>query len=239
MTACAVCLSIDTEPLTEKNGYLFFRCKSCEFIFIDPMPEQNVLNAQYTDKEKEVEPTYNKAGSRMRRALMKLPRFYSYAHHQDILDLGCGGGFVAYALSLIAKSSTGVDISHNAIAYAKNRFKTPSFFCKSFEELLESEQRFGFIYSSEVIEHVSDVNLFMRVLQKLAAPGAHVYITTPDSGHPKVPANINDWDVFCPPVHVQFFNKKTATALFERYGFKIVRFYKNKKPGLNFLARKD
>ena len=175
----------------------------------------------------------------MRRAFMKLPRFYPYAKHQDTLDLGCGGGFIAHALSMIAKSSTGIDISENAVAYAKNRFKRPQYYCKSFSDLLEIDQQYGFIYSSEVIEHVSDVNLFMRVIQKLAAPGAYVYITTPDSGHPKVPANINDWDVFCPPIHVQFFSRKTVAALFERYGFQIINFYKNKKPGLIFLARKD
>ena len=116
MTTCAVCLSIDTEPLTEKNGYSFSRCKSCEFIFIDPMPDQSVLNAQYTDENREAEPTYNKAGSRMRRAILKLPRFYPWARNQHALDLGCGGGFIAYALSLITKSSTGIDISDNAIA---------------------------------------------------------------------------------------------------------------------------
>lgn len=240
MSPCAVCLSIDTRPLTVKDGYAFSRCNSCEFIFLDPMPCQDELNKQYTNTEKEAEPTYNKAGSRMRRAIMKLPRFYSCARNMDTLDLGCGGGFIAYALSLIAKSSTGIDISDNAIAYARHRFKKPVFLCKSFEELQDDyNKQFEFIYSSEVIEHVSDINLFMRVLQKLAAPGAHVYITTPDSGHPAVPGNINDWDVFCPPIHVQFFNRKTVTALFERYGFHIIKFYGNKKPGLNFMAKKD
>lgn len=239
MTTCAVCLSIDTEPLTEKDGYSFVRCKSCDFIFLDPMPDQDELNTQYIDPDREAEPTYNKTGSRLRRAWMKLPRFYPYARHQDTLDLGCGGGFVAHALSMIAKSSTGVDISENAIAYAKSRFKKPAFYCQSFEQLLESEKQYGFVYSSEVIEHVSDVNLYMRVLQKLVLPGGHVYITTPDSGHHKVPENINEWDVFCPPIHVQFFNRKTVIALFERYGFRITRFYKNKKPGLVFVAIKE
>ncbi len=238
MTLCAVCASADTRFLTRKNGHKFSLCKACDFIFLDPMPTQEELNAQYTDNTKEAEPTYDKAGSRLRRAWMKLPRFFPYAWNKNTLDLGCGGGFIAYVLSMIAKTSSGVDISQNAVSYAKSRFKKPSFECKNFSELLKSEKQYDFIYSSEVIEHVSDVNLFMRVLQHLAAPQAYVYITTPDSGHPGVPADISQWDVFTPPVHVQFFNKKNARVLFERYGFRIVRFYKNKKPGLIFLARK-
>lgn len=238
MAHCAVCTSADTGFLVEKNGYSFSRCNVCDFIFLDPMPAQEELNIQYTDKNKEAEPTYNKAGSRLRRAWVKLPRFFPYAWTKNTLDLGCGGGFIAHVLSMIAKTSTGIDINAKAVAYARSRFPRPVFLCKSFTELLESDKQYDFIYSSEVIEHVSNVNLFMSVLQHLAAPQAHIYITTPDSGHPKVPWNISQWDVFTPPIHVQFFNKKTARILFERYGFRIVKFYKNKKPGLIFLVRK-
>ena len=238
MSACAVCASTDTGFLAKKNDYTFARCQRCDFIFLDPMPAQENLNTQYTHKDREAEPTYDKASSRLRRAFIKLPRFFPYAYNKRTLDLGCGGGFIAQTLSLIGASSTGIDISDNAIRYARSRFPRPVFLCSSFTELLESDQQYDFIYSSEVIEHVSDVNLFMHVLQHLAAPGAHIYITTPDAGHPQVPQDISEWDVFTPPVHVQFFKSRTVTALFERYGFRILKFYKNKKPGLIFLARK-
>ena len=201
-------------------------------------PPRLSLTHWYTVAHKEAGPAYNKAGSRLRRALVKLPRFYPYARGRDVLDLGCGGGFVVYVLSLVAKSATGIDISESAVSYARSRFKRSRFICSNFTDLPDSDRQYGFIYSSEVIEHVSDVNLYMRALDNLAAPGAHVYITTPDSGHPKVPDDISQWDVFCPPIHVQFFNRKTVTVLFEKYGFTIVRFYKNRKPGLVFLARK-
>lgn len=89
-----------------------------------------------------------------------------------------------------------------------------------------------------MIEHVGDVNVYMQTLRKLSRPGAHVYLTTPDRGHPGVPPEIAQWDVFCPPVHVQFFARHCADVLFRRYGFEIVRFYRNRKPGLLLLARR-
>lgn len=154
-----------------------------------------------------------------------------------MLDLGCGGGFTAHALSLVARSSTGIDINRGAIAYASSRFRRPRYECLALPALEEYPRRFDFIHSSEMIEHVADVNLYMRVLRRLCRPGGHVYITTPDRGHPKVPRNVVEWDVFCPPVHVQFFARPSAAALFGRYGFEILRFYANRKPGLQFLAR--
>ncbi|HSR62332.1 MAG TPA: class I SAM-dependent methyltransferase [Gammaproteobacteria bacterium] len=236
---CAVCSSSAITDLAHKRDYRFRRCSDCGFIFLDPMPSQETLNEQYIDPGTEAEPTYDKASSRMRRAVLKLPRFFPYAYKKDTLDLGCGGGFVAAVLALVARSSTGVDISRNAIDYARKRFHQPEFVCSNFADLLNMEKRFDFIYSSEVIEHVSDVNLYMQVLQRLIKPGGYVYITTPDSGHPAVPADISQWDVFAPPIHVQFFNRETATVLFTRYGFTIRKFYRNKKPGLIFLAQFD
>ena len=238
MGQCAVCTSTDVNFLTEHNGFEFKQCSQCDFIFLDPMPAQDELNTQYTNEHKEAEPTYDKAGSRLRRAFFKLPRFFPYACKKNTLDLGCGGGFIAHVLSLVARSSTGIDISQNAIAYASNRFKRPQFFIRSFTDLMEWDTQYDFVYSSEVIEHVSDVNLYMRVLQRLVKKNGYVYITTPDLGHPGVPENIGEWDVFAPPVHVQFFSRKTVSILFEKYGFELKKFYRNKKPGLIFLARK-
>jgi 2-polyprenyl-3-methyl-5-hydroxy-6-metoxy-1,4-benzoquinol methylase len=202
------------------------------------MPNQATLNKIYTDEDTKANGGYKKASSRLRRAFIKLPRFFPYVFNKNSLDFGCGGGFVAYALSFIAKSSVGVDINQKAVTYAKKKFNSVNFYCKDFHDLLKSNKRYDFIHSSEIIEHVSDVNLYMKTLSHLTNTKGHVYITTPDLGHPKVPENITEWDVLCPPIHVQHFTKKTVTILFKKYGFDIIKFYKNKKPGLVFLSRK-
>jgi 2-polyprenyl-3-methyl-5-hydroxy-6-metoxy-1,4-benzoquinol methylase len=235
---CPVCNYPGTEYFLTKNGYPYNQCSKCDFMFLNPMPNQKELNEQYTDKDKEAEPTYDKAPSRLRRAFIKLPRFFPYAFGKSTLDLGCGGGFIAYALSFIAKSSTGMDISENAIAYAKNRFKRANYFCMDFAQMLKTQDKYDFVYSSEVIEHVSDINLYMKTLAHLVKNGGYAYITTPDLGHPKVPENIIEWPMLCPPIHVQHFTRKTVDILFNRYDFEIVRFYTHKKPGLIFLVQK-
>lgn len=235
---CPVCGYAKTHYFVTKNDYSFNQCNECDFVFLNPMPSQDELNEQYMDAEKEAEPTYNKAGSRLRRAFIKLPRFLPYALNKNTLDFGCGGGFIAHALSYVARNSTGIDISANAVEYAKQRFKRANYFCMDFVQLLETKEKYDFVYSSEVIEHVSDINLYMRVLEHLVKKSGYLYITTPDLGHPKVPEDITKWDVFWPPIHVQHFTQKTVTKLFERYGFKILKFYYNKKPGLIFLSQK-
>ena len=237
--SCPICNNSDINYFVKKDDYSFDNCNSCEFMFLNPMPDQTTLNTIYTDKDTKANKGYKKASSRLRRAFIKLPRFLPYAFNKNSLDLGCGGGFVAYSLSFIAKSSTGVDINRKAIAYAKKRFNRVNFYCKDFHDLLKTKEKYDFIHSSEVIEHVSNINLYMQALTHLIKNKGYLYITTPDLGHRKVPRDITKWDVLCPPIHVQHFTKKTITILFKKYGFNIIKFYKNKKPGLIFLAQKS
>ena len=238
-TACPACLGTRTGPGATHGEHAFFECRDCGYLFLHPRPAQAELDLLYRDESTAAEPTFDKASSRLRRALFKVPRFLPYAWRRDVLDLGCGGGFTAHALSLVARSATGIDINRGAIEYARRRFRRPAYECLALGALEDDLRRFDFIHSSEMIEHVADVNLYMRVLARLCRPGGHVYITTPDRGHPKVPRDVTEWDVFCPPVHVQFFAQPSASALFNRYGFDILRFYRNRKPGLQFLARKS
>jgi len=238
IVACPVCGHAETNYFVTKNDYPFNRCTECDFVFLNPMPDQDALNEQYTEGEKELEPACNKSASRLRRAFLKLPRLLPYAFGKKTLDFGCGGGFIAHALSFVAKSSNGIDISENAVAYAKQRFKRANYSCMDFTQLLENNEKYDFVYSSEVIEHVSNINLYMETLAHLVKKGGYAYITTPDLGHPKVPKNIIEWSMLCPPIHVQHFTQKTVGILFKRYGFKVVKFYKHKKPGLIFLSQK-
>ena len=237
--ACPACLGARIGFGAQRGEYRFDECAECGYLFLNPRPVQADLDALYRDESVAAEPTFDKAASRLRRALFKLPRFLPYAWRRDVLDLGCGGGFTAHALSLVAGAATGIDINRSAIEFAGRRFRRPRYECLELDALEDYPGRFDFIHSSEMIEHVADVNLYLRVLGRLCRPGGHVYITTPDRGHARVPRNVADWDVFCPPVHVQFFARPSATALFGRYAFEILRFYRNRKPGLQFLARKS
>ena len=54
-----------------------------------------------------------------------------------------------------------------------------------------------------------------------------------------VPKNINDWDVFNPPRHVQFFNPDNLKQLFADYRFTAKRRLYGPKAGLRYIFRKQ
>lgn len=236
---CPVCGSKQVFPFQEVDTYHFQACGACRFVFLDPMPSEMTLESIYNDDGAIRPDFYPKASSRFRRALGTAFHLYRYARGRSVLDVGCGGGFQVGAFRFFGLHASGLDISADSIAFAQNRFSKSDFYCESFDEFSNRKNKFGFIYSSEVIEHVTDVNYFMKFLNNIISDDGYIYITTPDIGSSLVPHNILDWDVFNPPRHVQFFREDNLVQLFNAHGYKFIRRFRDPKAGLRVLFRKS
>lgn len=208
---------------------------------MNPMPPAGQLDELYSAGGPQHLPdTYSKSRSRARRAYIRAIALRRYFRGKDALDFGSGGGFIVNALQKFgAKSATGLDIDSVAVAYARRHYAGSQFFLSGYEDFAASGRTFDFIYSSEVLEHIGDIDGVMSFLQTITRPGATLFITTPDIGHPAVPAKVVDWPVLAPPHHVQFFTQDSITKLFINYGFTIERRYnKRSAPTLKFVAKK-
>ncbi len=237
LAVCPVCGGDRAAHFAAKDGHDFLRCGDCSFVYLERMPDDAALAALYNGAGG-AEGYDAKRRSRARRACMKLPRFFAYIWRKETLDLGCGGGLMVAALGRVARRAVGLDISAAAVARARLDFPAHEFIAADFRAAGIAEDAFDFVHASEIIEHVNDLAAFMGFLARIVRPGGHVYVTIPDIGHPKVPADLRDWDVFAPPRHVQFFDRATLTRLFERHGFEALRRYRDAKPGLQMMFRK-
>ncbi len=237
--ACRVCGSTETGFFAAKDGFDYWRCADCAFVYLEPMPGAAALARQYADDEAIGEDAYPKARSRFRRARIKAARFVRHLRGKDAVDLGCGGGFMVEAMRLWGARATGIDANPTAIAYAAKRFPKNRYLCEDLGDFRRRDTTFDFVYSSEVIEHLPDINGFMELVSEITRPAGWVYVTTPDIGHWRVPDDVTTWDVFTPPVHVQFFTAASIRILFERYGFRVRRKFFKLKPGLQILAQRN
>ncbi len=237
LTACAACGGAELRPFVHKDGWDYVRCAGCGFVVVAPMPSQGELNALYQSAPV-AGTAYPKARSRHRRALLRALRLAPWVWRRRVIDLGCGGGFMAGAFAHFARASHGLDIDVEAIAYARRRYPRCVFHQASFDRFVP-DGRYDFVYSSELIEHVARLDEYMDLVRRLTAPGGHVFITTPDIGSPRVPADVTRWDVFGPPYHVQFFDERALATLFARYGFTTLRRFPDRKAGLKMLFRRE
>jgi cyclopropane fatty-acyl-phospholipid synthase-like methyltransferase len=239
MALCSICRTDTTAVFLQKDGYAYIRCPDCRFVFLDPMPSPEALSRIYNEEATVISASqYPKARSRMRRALLKSLALWRYYVGRDALDIGCGGGFMVAAMQRFGARAAGIDISQDSIAFATAQFPKATFFNESFDAFSARGKRYGFLYSSEVIEHIGEVQDYMRFVAAVAAPGAYLYMTTPDMDHPTVPEDATQWDMVSPPRHVQLFNEGALRRLFADHGFEITKRFAKNAPTLQVLARK-
>ena len=84
----------------------------------------------------------------------------------NILDVGCGGGLLTEPLSRLGANVIGIDASKNNIEVAKRHLKKENlkikYFCTTPEEF-QSTVKFDVILNMEIVEHVQDLNLFLKI----------------------------------------------------------------------------
>jgi ubiquinone/menaquinone biosynthesis C-methylase UbiE len=117
-----------------------------------------------------------------------------------VLDIGCGAGHGSNLLSKKYKKVYGVDISEEAIEYAKQNWKTDAveFSVGSALAIPFPDDTFDTVAAFEVFEHLSDWEQFLREIRRVLKPGGHAYISTPNKTlySPNTTKPINPHHVF-------------------------------------------
>jgi len=100
-----------------------------------------------------------------------------------VLDVGCGGGILAEAMSKLGARVKGIDLSEKALKVARfhlleSRLPVDYELCPA-ETLAEREPgRFDLVTCMEMLEHVPDPASTVRACAALARPGAQLFFST-------------------------------------------------------------
>jgi len=99
----------------------------------------------------------------------------------NILDIGCGGGLLSEPMSRLGAKVTGIDASEKNIKVAKfhskkNKLKI-NYICSS-PEKKKLKKKFDVILNMEIVEHVEDLNLFIKESSKLLKKNGLMFIAT-------------------------------------------------------------
>ena len=100
-----------------------------------------------------------------------------------LLDIGCGGGLVSEPMARLGASVTAIDASEanvkTALAHAAPLSLEIDYRCAAAEDLLAGgEAPFDIVLNLEVVEHVADVDLFLKTTAGLVAPGGMLVMAT-------------------------------------------------------------
>ena len=98
-----------------------------------------------------------------------------------ILDIGCGGGLVCEPLSRLGADVTGIDASSKNIEVAKIHAKKSHLKIKYFNtspEKKEISERFDVILNLEIVEHVENLDLFLKSANDLLKKNGIMFVAT-------------------------------------------------------------
>ncbi|XP_074943441.1 ubiquinone biosynthesis O-methyltransferase, mitochondrial isoform X2 [Phalacrocorax aristotelis] len=142
-----------------------------------------------------------------------------------ILDVGCGGGLLSEPLGRLGASVTGIDPLEDNIRTADQHksfdpvlAKRIQYRSSSLEEIVEEcMETFDVIVASEVVEHVADLETFIKCCSQVLKPEGSLFITTINKTQLSyvlgivvaekilgiVPEGTHEWEKFVPPEELQ------------------------------------
>ena len=98
-----------------------------------------------------------------------------------ILDIGCGGGLLSEPMSRLGAEVTGIDASNKNINVAKLHAKRNNldikYYCTS-PENFKTKTKFDVVLNMEIIEHVDDVDFFLKSCSNLLKKNGIMFIAT-------------------------------------------------------------
>jgi 2-polyprenyl-6-hydroxyphenyl methylase/3-demethylubiquinone-9 3-methyltransferase len=99
-----------------------------------------------------------------------------------VLDIGCGGGLLSEPMARMGADVTGADASKVNVEVAKIHAEQSGvevdYRATTAEALAGAGENFDVVLNMEVVEHVSDVNLFMGKCCEMVRPGGLMFVAT-------------------------------------------------------------
>ena len=156
----------------------------------------------------------------------------------NILDIGCGGGLISEPMSRLGANVTGIDASEKNIRIAKLHSKKSDLRINYFNtspENFKGSVKFDIILNLEIVEHVEDVNLYIKSCYNLLNKDGLMFTATLNRSFMSyikaiigaeyilrwLPIGTHDWNKFIKPEELE---KILLQENFSTYDIKGLKF---------------
>ncbi len=155
----------------------------------------------------------------------------------NILDIGCGGGLLSEPMSKLGAEVIGIDASKKNIEIAKFHAKKNdlkiNYLCSS-PEVIKTKKKFDVILNMEIVEHVEDINFFIKKSSELLKKNGLMFIATLNKTLKSyafaiigaeyilrwLPIGTHDWEKFITPDDLIKISKKNNLKIKKLDGIK-------------------
>ena len=148
----------------------------------------------------------------------------------DILDIGCGGGLLSEPMCRLGANVTGIDASKKNIEIAKFHAKKSKLkidYMVASPETLKTSKKFDIILNMEIVEHVNDLDFFIKESSGLLKKNGLMFVATLNKTLKSylfaiigaeyvlkwLPIGTHDWEKFVKPEYLIEISKKNNLIL--------------------------
>ena len=170
----------------------------------------------------------------------------NYLEGLNVLDIGCGGGLISEPIARLGANVTGIDASEKNINVAKLHSKKNGLkinYLNASPENFEEKEKFDIILNLEIVEHVNNVNLYIKSCYKLLKKNGLMFTATLNRSFISyikaiigaeyilrwLPIGTHDWNKFIKPEELEKFLLDEKFSTLDVKGLKFNPFLKKWK----------
>lgn len=223
---CRNCGEKNSSFFLNKSNYNYYKCSSCQMVFLDYAKDYHKLVSQFYDK------TYF-TGDPNITSYDNYEEYKSLAHKNlggfinqisnlipkrgKHLDVGCAFGYSLLLTEKLGFEPWGVEISKYAAKKAQKKFGRKIKNC-SFEKVKFPNRFFNLITLLNVLEHLECPSKAINKASKLLKPKGILVIWTNDRDSLFARLMRKSWYFYSPPEHLFIPNTKSILSMLSKNG---------------------
>lgn len=214
------------ELVSIKNPRKIFmqKCPVCSHHFASPIINPELIDQYYSGHNSEIyDVNCPDPIDKSKRQRNKLRSIIEKLHPEgnEILDIGCGTGFLLSYFDGLKWERYGVEPSQYASKVAER--KGIKILGRYVDDAIKSGKKFDVVVMTDVIEHLPDPKPLLEDVCKILKPHGYLAIETGNIHSLNARIAKSHWSYFSTHEHVSFYNPLSIKYLLTKYGFHDIR----------------
>ena len=213
--SCSICNSKSTKNLFTKNNFIHVMCKSCNFVFVNPILKPEVQLRELKNEKSYTEVMKNKNNIKLDKIRFNygLQKLNNKKKKKKILDYGCGYGLFLDEALKNGWSVFANEINKKCINYLNSKkIELDNNFTKN---------KYDAISLWLVLEHIPEPNLLLKKVYNALKKGGKILVNVPNFNSLSSLVLKEKCSMFSGEQHVNHFTANTLEKILNKNKFKV------------------